>query len=244
MSEENAPTPDRAAEAAAKPEPRVRRISNPRPTKKSARPAKAIKVSMKAHVPEKADSAEHPALPAEQPAKAVPVPFPVFDGPEESAGPASDVEGDAASPLPEDSDWPEPEPATSGESAVQEGGKRNKRRRKRGKGGGGSQAAPADTDSAPVENLQGLSPAPVTSPKPSQPPPRPPHAGQGGQPQPSQPSRPKHEPDAMAKLAWKIYLSEVSEEGVALIGDNDAKELARRCFRLAEIFLDEQTKRR
>ena len=43
--------------------------------------------------------------------------------------------------------------------------------------------------------------------------------------------------------AWKIYLSEVSEEGVALIGDNDAKDLSRRCFRLAEIFLEEQNRR-
>lgn len=48
----------------------------------------------------------------------------------------------------------------------------------------------------------------------------------------------------LSKLAWKIYLAEVSEEGVALIGDNDAKELSRRCFRLAEIFMEEQTRRR
>ena len=31
---------------------------------------------------------------------------------------------------------------------------------------------------------------------------------------------------------------------VALIGDNDAKDLSRRCFRLAEIFIEEQTRRR
>ncbi len=48
----------------------------------------------------------------------------------------------------------------------------------------------------------------------------------------------------LTKLAWKIYLSEVSEEGVALIGDSDAKELSRRCFRLAEIFMEEQSRRR
>ncbi|MBC7979096.1 MAG: hypothetical protein H7Y36_00865 [Armatimonadetes bacterium] len=52
------------------------------------------------------------------------------------------------------------------------------------------------------------------------------------------------EPEKVAKNAWKIYLAEVSEEGVALIGDNDARELARRCFRLSEIFLEEESRRR
>ena len=56
--------------------------------------------------------------------------------------------------------------------------------------------------------------------------------------------RPQHEPEDIAKKAWRIYLAEVSEEGVALVGDNDARELARRCFRLAEIFMDEQARRR
>ena len=50
-------------------------------------------------------------------------------------------------------------------------------------------------------------------------------------------------PEELAKKAWKIYLSEVSEEGIALINDQDARELSRRCFRLAEIFLDEQSRR-
>jgi hypothetical protein len=244
MSEENAPTPDHPAEPAAKAEPRVRRISNPRPTKKSARASKAVRISMKAHVPAQSAPTEDAGLPDEAPAKPVPAPFPVFDGPEEASGPQSDLESDAASPPLENSDWPEPEPATSGEPSVQEGTKRNKRRRKRGKGGGGSQGPAADADSAAADPVQEVSPAAPTGPKPhQQPSPRPPQSGQAGGQQPPQ-SRPKHEPDAMAKLAWKIYLSEVSEEGVALIGDNDAKELARRCFRLAEIFLDEQGKRR
>ena len=51
------------------------------------------------------------------------------------------------------------------------------------------------------------------------------------------------DPEILAKKAWKIYLSEVSEEGIALINDHDAKELSRRCFRLAEIFMDEQNRR-
>jgi len=57
------------------------------------------------------------------------------------------------------------------------------------------------------------------------------------------PSRPKLDPDAVARRAWKIYLSEVSEEGLALISDQDAKELTRRSFRLAEIFLEEASRR-
>jgi hypothetical protein len=62
-------------------------------------------------------------------------------------------------------------------------------------------------------------------------------------PQPPQ-QRPRLDPEQLAKFAWKIYLAEVSEEGVALIGDNDARELSRRCFRLAEIFLEEQSRRK
>jgi hypothetical protein len=63
-------------------------------------------------------------------------------------------------------------------------------------------------------------------------------------PQAQQPPRPKIDPELLTKMAWKIYLAEVSEEGVALIGDNDAKDLSRRCFRLAEIFIEEQMRRR
>ncbi len=80
----------------------------------------------------------------------------------------------------------------------------------------------------------------------STPPPRPPVGPQpvkGPQPQ-HQPQRPKIDPELLTKMAWKIYLAEVSEEGVALIGDNDAKDLSRRCFRLAEIFIEEQSRRR
>ena len=63
-------------------------------------------------------------------------------------------------------------------------------------------------------------------------------------PQHPQPPRAKIDPELLTKMAWKVYLAEVSEEGVALIGDNDAKDLARRCFRLAEIFIEEQSRRR
>ena len=74
------------------------------------------------------------------------------------------------------------------------------------------------------------------------------HGGQGGRrdqqnQRPPQKQRSRPDPDKISKNAWKIFLAEVSEEGVALIGDNDARELSRRCFRLAEIFLEEEGRR-
>jgi len=60
---------------------------------------------------------------------------------------------------------------------------------------------------------------------------------------PPQKQRSKPDVDKIAKNAWKIFLAEVGEEGVALIADNDARELARRCFRLSEIFLEEEGRR-
>lgn len=60
---------------------------------------------------------------------------------------------------------------------------------------------------------------------------------------PNKSQRSRLDPEKVANKAWKIFLAEVSEEGVALIGDNDARELSRRCFRLAELFLEEQQRR-
>lgn len=57
-----------------------------------------------------------------------------------------------------------------------------------------------------------------------------------------QQSRPKLDPEIVAKKAWKIFLAEVSEEGLALISDQDARELSRRSFRLAEVFLEEASR--
>ena len=241
MSEENAPTPDAASEPAAKPETRVRRISNPRPTKKSARPSKAIRISLKAPAAEKLPEIENAGPAAEAPPESTPPSFPVFESEAEATKPEPVVEHEQTFPLGEESDWPEPEPASSGEAAPQEGGKRNKRRRKRGKGGANAQGASGSPDPVSAEN-PGEGPAAASgSQNPhGQSAPRPHSSGQGGA---QQPSRPKHEPEELSKRAWKIYLSEVSEEGVALIGDNDARELAKRCFRLAEIFLDEHARR-
>ena len=135
-------------------------------------------------------------------------------------------------------DWPEPESATSG--GKPQDGKR-KRRRRKGKGqanqahAAAGEPLPQDADDADeavpaVVSVAAEAPRPARAPQP-QPPPR--------QHQP----RTKVDPEILARKAWKIFLAEVSEEGVALIGDQDARELARRCFRLAETFLEEQTRR-
>jgi len=128
-------------------------------------------------------------------------------------------------------EWPEPEPASSGRQEGQESSKR-KRRRKKGKGGSHLQnpAPAADSESPPQP---AVAESAETAP-----------ASQNQQPRPSHPPRAKVDSELLAKFAWKIYLAEVSEEGVALVGDNDAKDLSRRCFRLAEIFLEEQARRR
>lgn len=140
-------------------------------------------------------------------------------------------------PAPSGGEWPEPEaPSTGGAPAQSESGKR-KRRRRKGKGQSSSApnaGGPPNDDFQPVAALE---PKSAEAPREQGPRPNP-------QPQQSQPPRVKIDPEHLAKMAWKIYLAEVSEEGVALIGDNDAKDLSRRCFRLAEIFIEEQSRRR
>jgi len=44
----------------------------------------------------------------------------------------------------------------------------------------------------------------------------------------------------VAARAWKIFVGEVNEEGLALIADKDARELARRSLRIAEIYTREE----
>lgn len=70
-------------------------------------------------------------------------------------------------------------------------------------------------------------------------------AAAASQPTANQPSgaRTRVDPDLLAIKAWKIFQAEVAEEGLALIDDHDAREISRRCFRLAEIFLDEAARR-
>jgi hypothetical protein len=59
----------------------------------------------------------------------------------------------------------------------------------------------------------------------------------------SAPERVALDPEEVSRRAWKIYLGEVSEEGLALINDNTARDMAKRSFRLAEIFIEEQSRR-
>lgn len=67
----------------------------------------------------------------------------------------------------------------------------------------------------------------------------------GDQPQPQQQQVQAAPIDAkeLSKKAWKVFLSEVSEEGLALIGDKEGRELAKRSFKIAELFLEEQGRR-
>jgi hypothetical protein len=95
----------------------------------------------------------------------------------------------------------------------------NKRRRRRRKGKGGRDEHQGGEDRGPQAPTQ----------------------GQGGQPQVHR--RPEIDPEQVEKRAWKIFLAEVSEEGLALINDQDAKEISRRAFRLAELFLEEAARR-
>lgn len=53
-------------------------------------------------------------------------------------------------------------------------------------------------------------------------------------------SRIKLDEKKVANRAWKIFLGEVGEEGLALITDKDARELARRSLKIAEIYSREE----
>ncbi|HUF60537.1 MAG TPA: hypothetical protein VMN36_00550 [Verrucomicrobiales bacterium] len=66
--------------------------------------------------------------------------------------------------------------------------------------------------------------------------------GSRGDRQPAQPPRPTpyHDPEDLARKAWQIYSAEIAEDGVTLFDDKDASNLARRAFRLAQVFLDAQ----
>ena len=228
MSDEPASSPDTSSPAPVEPAPRVRRISNPRP-KKAAKTAKVADEASAAVVESPASS------PAAAPSPVEPVPSPVSASSEEARENGSSQEND----------WPEPEPAQTG-GGSQESGKR-KRRRRKGKGqssGGPANAGPGgdgEHQAPPVAAESKPADFKAAEPKHVEPRPNPPQGGGFAQPQQQ---RQRFDPELISKLALKIYLAEVSEEGVALIGDNDAKELSRRCFRLAEIFIEEQSRRR
>lgn len=114
------------------------------------------------------------------------------------------------------------------------GAKKRKRRRRKPKKAGEEITAEADEEQPEnAENQAGQESTRAAHPQPQ---------AKHATPKP-QPTRPVIDRDAVAKLARKIFLAEVSEEGVALIDDHSAKDLSRRCFRLSEIFLEEQARR-
>jgi len=115
------------------------------------------------------------------------------------------------------------------DSPVQESGgsskKRRRRKKKSGQGQGQGQGAAFQAERSSVE----ASPVPASEAAPA--------------PVSQSAPRSKVDSDEVAKKAWKIFQAEVGEEGLALIDDHDAREISRRCFRLAEIFLDEAARR-
>ncbi|MBO5683955.1 MAG: hypothetical protein J6R92_03320 [Akkermansia sp.] len=63
--------------------------------------------------------------------------------------------------------------------------------------------------------------------------------------QPQQPqAAPQVDPQELVRRAWKIFLGEVTEEGLALMDDRTAAEASRRAFRVAELFLIEAARHR
>jgi hypothetical protein len=220
MSDEPEASSEKPQDPTAGNEPRVRRISNPRPKKAAKRISNKPAAETVADAPDSELAPTGLVVSSEKIETAAPVAEPVKP------------EIVAESPDSSDSDWAEAEPASVGGAAPSEGSKK-KRRRKKGKGGGVQNNAGVHT--------QGPSETPVAmAGEPAAPPAQP----SSNLPQHQHQQRHRVDPELLAKRAWKIYLAEISEEGVALVGDGDARELSRRCFRLAEIFLEEQARRR
>jgi len=257
MSADAAPE-DRAPEKAPAATKRARREAAPR-AKKAAKPKSEKPTKPEPTVETAAAPVDDRPATAEKQAEPLQA---AAGGVESASAPEVETMPDVPSGvLPPEAGWSEPE-TSLGSAAQAEGGKR-KRRRRKGKGGGqqAPQAAAADDQGEPTRaESQGPReererPEPRQEVKADAQPPRDRDrerdrpANGGGQapqrpPQAPAPSRPAVNAEEVAKRAWKIYLAEVSEEGVALIGDLDARELSKRCFRLAEIFLEEQARRR
>lgn len=141
---------------------------------------------------------------------------------EGSARPVSEA---ATAPLPFEARDAAPEPIpffVESNQSEPSGNSKKRRRRKKKHGQGQSQQAPHA-----VAPLVEAGPAAHESPAPAM------HAA----------PRPKLDAEEVTRKAWRIFRSEVGEEGLALIDDQDAREISRRCFRLAEIFLEEAARR-
>jgi hypothetical protein len=217
MSDETTFSPGNSPDPSPESAPRVRRISNPRP-KKLAKTEAPVAIETPVEI-------QAPVL-AEIPS----IPFPS----------ARKREPRAEAPAPAGNDWPESEDAATGDAPSQTESSKRKRRRRKGKGQSNGQQNTAEPSNEEVHSLAAAEPM---SAEPAQDQRPRPQATAQSQPHPQQ-QRSKIDPELLTKMAWKIYLAEVSEEGVALIGDSDAKDLSRRCFRLAEIFIEEQSRRR
>jgi hypothetical protein len=214
MTDDTASFSENIPEPIAEDTPRVRRVSSPRPKKVAKQAPAEESVSLE-------PSVELPSIP-----------FPSTPQREESQ--EDDSQGGH--------DWPESESESAGNAPSQSESAKRKRRRRKGKGQSNApQNNPAEPSGDESNSPAASEPRSADAPQDQRPRPQPgPHA----QPQHQASHRPKIDPELLTKMSWKIYLAEVSEEGVALIGDNDAKDLARRCFRLAEIFIEEQSRRR
>jgi hypothetical protein len=217
MSEDSTPVAAETAPAEpSAPAKSARRVSNPRPKKVAKKVA-----AESAPEPQTVE----PAVVAEAPA--APAPAPVREeAPARHEAPARE-EREEREEGGHRTLWAEPE-TIQGETGTQ-GGKRKRRRKKKG--------------GANVGAHHGEPQSPRPQAAVTEAPSAPPQAPRPAQPLPQQAPRVPLDLEEVSKKAWKIFLSEVSEEGLALIGDNDARELTRRSFRLAEIFLEEKARR-
>ena len=68
--------------------------------------------------------------------------------------------------------------------------------------------------------------------------------GEGGNNAPQSTAPLRVDAEELNRRAWKIFLGEVTEEGLALMDDRTAAEAARRAFRMAELFLQEAARHR
>lgn len=204
------------------------------PAAKVAKKRPAVRKSSKAAARSSEDAAIPVAVeaPSSEPA-ATPAPAPRAEEAIATAAASSPSAGpEVGSPEASDGgrlallvETPAPEPGGGSK-------KRRRRKKKHGQGQGGQPGGQhPHAVSVPAEASFGQ--ATGTASEPQQPHQSAMHAA----------PRPKLDPEEVAKKAWKIFQSEVGEEGLALIDDHDAREISRRCFRLAEIFLEEAARR-
>ena len=203
------------------------------PAAKVAKKRPAVRKSSKSPAKSSEDVAAPTAVaaPSSEPA-AVPAPAPRAEEAIATAAASSPSAPTEGSPESSDGgriaslvDTPAPEPGGGSK-------KRRRRKKKHGQGQGGQPSGQhPQAVSVPAEGPSGQ--AGVAASEPQQP----------HQPAMHAAPRPKLDPEEVAKKAWKIFQSEVGEEGLALIDDHDAREISRRCFRLAEIFLEEAARR-